>query len=149
YQAFLRVFGGDAFAPLRAAGCPVQRPLWASTGVKNPAYPDTMYVYGLVAPDTVNTMPLPTLQAAAGHGDVSGATADADPTPDLDALRDAGIDLDDVTAQLLRDGIEAFVVPMNKLIAGIEAKREAIVTGRPATFEADLTDADETPVAER
>ena len=50
YQAFLRVFGGDAFAALRAAGCPVQRPLWASTGVKNPAYPDTLYVYGLVAP---------------------------------------------------------------------------------------------------
>ena len=74
YAAFQRVFGGDDFAALRAAGCPVQRPLWASTGVKNPAYPDTLYVYGLVAPDTVNTMPLPTLQAAAGAGEVTGAT---------------------------------------------------------------------------
>src|SRR5919201_3033758 len=60
YQAFRRVFDGDRFAELREAGCPVQRPLWASTGVKNPAYPETMYVYGLVGPDTVNTMPLPT-----------------------------------------------------------------------------------------
>ena len=149
YAAFRRVFGGDDFAALRAAGCPVQRPLWASTGTKNPAYPDTLYVYGLVAPDTVNTMPLPTLQAAAGAGDVTGATAAEDPTPDLEALAAAGVDLDDVTAQLLRDGIEAFVVPMNKLIAGIEAKREAIVTGRPASFEADLPADLEHPVADR
>jgi transaldolase / glucose-6-phosphate isomerase len=149
YAAFRRVFGGDDFAALRAAGCPVQRPLWASTGTKNPAYPDTLYVYGLVAPDTVNTMPLPTLQAAAGAGEVTGATAAVDPTPDLEALAAAGIDLDDVTAQLLRDGIEAFVVPMNKLIAGIEAKREAIVTDRPASFEADLPADLEQPVAER
>ena len=68
YRAFQRVFDGEHFAALRAAGCPVQRPLWASTGVKNPAYPETMYVYGLVGPDTVNTMPLPTLQAAAARG---------------------------------------------------------------------------------
>jgi transaldolase/glucose-6-phosphate isomerase len=149
YQAFKRVFGGDGFAALRAAGCPVQRPLWASTGVKNPAYRETMYVYGLVAPDTVNTMPLPTLQAAAGQGDVSGATADEDPAEDLRALADAGIDLDDVTDQLLREGIDAFVVPMNKLISGIEAKREAIVTGRPPTFEADLPAELERPVADR
>ena len=94
-------------------------------------------------------MPLPTLQAAAGDGEVTGATADDDPTPDLDALRAAGIDLDDVTDQLLRDGIDAFVVPMNKLLAGIEAKREAIVTGRPTSFEADLPPELEQPVAER
>ena len=149
YQAFKRVFGGEEFAALRAAGCPVQRPLWASTGVKNPAYPETMYVYGLVGPDTVNTMPLPTLQAAEGGGEVTGATAAVDPAPDLEALAAAGIDLDDVTDQLLRDGIEAFVVPMNKLIAGIEAKREAIVTGRPSSFEADLPPDLEQPVAER
>ena len=149
YQAFRRVFDGDEFAALRAAGCPVQRPLWASTGVKNPAYPDTLYVYGLVAPDTVNTMPLATLQAAAGEGDVTGATAAEDPTADLEALRAAGIDLRDVTDQLLREGIDAFVVPMNKLIGGIEAKREAIVTGRPTSFEADLPPELEQPVAER
>ena len=149
YQAFQSVFGGEEFAALREAGCPVQRPLWASTGVKNPAYPDTMYVYGLVAPDTVNTMPLPTLQAAAGAGEVAGATAAEDPGADLAALAEAGIDLDDVTDQLLRDGIDAFVVPMNKLLTGIDAKREAIVTGRPASFEADLPDALEQPVVDR
>ena len=149
YTAFKRVFGGAEFAALRAAGCPVQRPLWASTGVKNPAYPETMYVYGLVGPSTVNTMPLPTLLAAEGDGEVTGATADADPAPDLEALRAAGIDLDDVTDQLLREGIDAFVVPMNKLLAGVEAKREAIVTGRPTSFEADLPPELEQPVAER
>jgi transaldolase/glucose-6-phosphate isomerase len=138
YLAFKRVFEGDRFAKLRDAGAPVQRPLWASTGVKNPAYPETMYVYGLVGPDTVNTMPLPTLTAAARDGDVTGATAADDPSADLDALRDAGIDLDDVTDKLLRDGIDAFVVPMNKLLDGIEAKREAIVTDRPAAIVADL-----------
>jgi transaldolase / glucose-6-phosphate isomerase len=138
YLAFKRVFEGDRFAKLRDAGAPVQRPLWASTGVKNPAYPETMYVYGLVGPDTVNTMPLPTLTAAAREGDVTGATAADDPSADLDALRDAGIDLDDVTDKLLRDGIDAFVVPMNKLLDGIEAKREAIVTDRPAAIVADL-----------
>jgi transaldolase / glucose-6-phosphate isomerase len=149
YKAFERVFGGDEFAALRDAGCPVQRPLWASTGVKNPAYPDTLYVYGLVAPDTVNTMPLATLQAAAGGGEVTGATGAEDPADDLAALADAGIDLEDVTVQLLRDGIEAFMVPMNKLLSGIEAKREAIVTGRPASFEADLPADLEQPVAVR
>jgi transaldolase / glucose-6-phosphate isomerase len=149
YLAFRRVFDGERFASLREAGCPVQRPLWASTGVKNPAYPETMYVYGLVGRDTVNTMPLPTLTAAAGQGEVTGETAADDPSADLAALRDAGIDLDEVTDKLLRDGIDAFVVPMNKLLDGIESKREAIVTGRPDTIDADLPAALEQAVAGR
>ena len=90
YLKFREVFDGERFAALREAGCPVQRPLWASTGVKNPAYPETMYVYGLVGRDTVNTMPLPTLTAAARDGEVTGETAADDPTADLDALREAG-----------------------------------------------------------
>jgi transaldolase len=126
YQAFERVFRGERFAALRAEGCPVQRPLWASTGVKNPAYSPTLYVYGLVGPDTVNTMPLPVLVASGESGEVTGATAADDPTADLEALRAAGIDLDDVTDQLLREGIEAFMIPMQKLLDGIEAKRVAI-----------------------
>src|SRR3954466_2132229 len=139
YQAFRRVFEGERFAELRDAGCPVQRPLWASTGVKNPRYPETLYVWGLVGPHTVNTMPLPTLLAAGSDGDPPGhATADEDPTPDLDTLREAGIDLDDVTDKLLRDGIEAFLVPMAKLLDGIERKREAVVTGRPFAIDTDL-----------
>ena len=138
YQAYKAVYHGDDYAALREAGAPVQRPLWASTGVKNPSYPATMYVYGLVAPETVNTMPMATLDAAAQEGEVSGATADQDPTEDLQALAAAGIDLDDVTAKLLRDGVDAFVTPMKKLLAGIESRREAIVTGRPASVDADL-----------
>jgi transaldolase/glucose-6-phosphate isomerase len=138
YQRFKAVFHGERFAALLDAGAPVQRPLWASTGVKNPAYPDTMYVDGLVAPETVNTMPVATLLAAAERTEVSGATADQDPSADLQRLADAGIDMTDVTDKLLRDGVDAFVTPMEKLLAGIESKREAIVTGRPATIEAWL-----------
>ena len=149
YQAFKRVFDGKRFAALSAAGCPVQRPLWASTGVKNPAYPETMYVYELVAPNTVNTMPLNTLVAAGKEGEVRGATADQDPSEDLRRLAEAGIDLDDVTAKLLRDGIEAFVKPMDKLLDGIERKREAIITGRPGGIDADLPSDFEKFVADR
>jgi transaldolase/glucose-6-phosphate isomerase len=152
YQLFKRVFHGERFAALSAAGAPVQRPLWASTGVKNPAYPDTMYVDGLIAPDTVNTMPVATLLAAGDHSELDPthpATADQDPTSELDALADAGIDMGDVTDKLLRDGVAAFVTPMNKLLAGIESKREAIVTGRPATIEAWLPEDLEPAVSAR
>jgi transaldolase / glucose-6-phosphate isomerase len=94
-------------------------------------------------------MPLPTLTAASCAGEVTGATAALDPEPDLAPLREAGIDLDDVTDTLLRQGIEAFMVPMAKLLDGIETKREAIVTGRPATIDTDLPSELEAPVAER
>jgi transaldolase / glucose-6-phosphate isomerase len=141
YQRFKAVFHGERFAALLEAGAPVQRPLWASTGVKNPAYPDTMYVDGLVAPETVNTMPVATMLAAGERTEIDPehpATADQDPSEDLRRLADAGIDMTDVTDKLLRDGVTAFVTPMEKLLAGIESKREAIVTGRPATIEAWL-----------
>src|SRR3954466_10219199 len=148
YRAYKEVFHGGRFQALREDGCPSQRPLWASTGVKNPRYPDTLYVDGLVGPETVNTMPLPTLLAASERSDASENTVLIDPQPDLDALREAGIDIDDVTDQLLREGISAFVEPMNKLLAGIERRREAVVTGRPETIAADLPDALEGPVAD-
>ena len=126
YAAYQRVFEGERFAALREAGAPVQRPLWASTGVKNPAYPATLYVWGLVAPNTVNTMPMATLEAARAEGGVEGATGAEDPSADLAALADAGIDLKDVTDKLLRDGIDAFVTPMEKLLDRIEAKRAEV-----------------------
>jgi transaldolase len=126
YAAYQRIFEGERFAALRAAGAPVQRPLWASTGVKNPAYPKTLYVWGLVAPNTVNTMPMATLEAARAEGGVEGATGAEDPGADLAALADAGIDLADVTDQLLRDGIAAFVTPMQTLLDRIESKRAEI-----------------------
>ncbi|MEJ7798062.1 MAG: bifunctional transaldolase/phosoglucose isomerase [Solirubrobacteraceae bacterium] len=148
YRRFEQVFRGERFAKLLAAGAPVQRPLWASTGVKNPAYAETMYVEQLLGPDTVNTMPMPTLTACAERLEARGETVREDPAPVLEALAEAGIDMDDVTAKLLCDGIDAFVTPMEKLLAGIEAKREAIFTGRPETIDASLPFELEPPVAE-
>jgi transaldolase / glucose-6-phosphate isomerase len=152
YQLFKRFFHGERFEKLLVAGAPVQRPLWASTGVKNPSYPDTMYVDGLIAPETVNTMPMATLLAAGERAEIDPthpATADQDPSSDLQALADAGIDMTDVTDKLLSDGVDAFVTPMEKLLAGIESKREAIVTGRPATIEAWLPDELEPAISAR
>ena len=126
YRLYLEVFKGDRFAELRKAGAPVQRPLWASTGTKNPDYSDVLYVEGLAGPETVNTMPLATLQASADHLDVKEATVMIDPAEDLAALAAAGVDMDDVTDKLLRDGIDAFVTPMVKLLEGIDAKRERV-----------------------
>src|SRR3954453_5999534 len=148
YQRFKQIFQGDRFAKLAEAGAPVQRPLWASTGVKNPHYPETMYVDGLVAPHTVNTMPMSTLLAAAEHAEVTGPTADQDPTDDLEALASAGIDLDDVTAKLLEDGITQFEGAMWRLIAAVEDRREAVVTGRPPTIKSALPSDLEGPIAE-
>jgi transaldolase / glucose-6-phosphate isomerase len=149
YRRYKEIFHGERFAKLREAGASVQRPLWASTGVKNPKYPDTMYVDGLVGPETVNTMPMATLLAAADHADASTATAELDPSDDLKALADAGIDLDDVTDKLLRDGVDKFVEPMEKLLEGIDSKREAIVTSRPPTIQAQIPDDLEPRIAER
>ncbi len=104
----------------------VQRPLWASTGTKNPAYPDTKYVDGLVGPHTVNTMPLATLQAFADHGHVTGPDGGAaTPREDLEALAEAGIDMSQVTDELLVDGVEQFEDAMNRLLAGIEEQARA------------------------
>jgi transaldolase len=126
YRVFLEILHGESFADLRGAGAPVQRPLWASTGVKNPSYSDVMYVDGLVGRETVNTMPMGTLEAAADHSEASGETVRIDPSPVLAALAEAGIDMGDVTDKLLSDGVDAFVTPMVKLLDGIEAKRKAI-----------------------
>jgi transaldolase/glucose-6-phosphate isomerase len=152
YVRFKEIFRGERFAELYKAGAPVQRPLWASTGVKNPKYKDTMYVEQLVAPDTVNTMPMPTLLAAADHADVTGPTADvgkASVEQALAELEAAGIDLADVTEKLLRDGVRLFEVAMEKLIAGVESKREAVITGRPTTFESLIPDELEPAIAQR
>src|SRR4051812_32714445 len=152
YVRYKELFHGERFAKLLEAGAPVQRPLWASTGVKNERYPDTLYVEELVAPETVNTMPMPTLMAASEKLEVTGATADvsrAEVEEALGKLADAGIDLDDVTAKLLRDGVAAFVTSLDKLLAGVESKREAVVTGKPETIESVMPDDLEPAIAER
>jgi transaldolase / glucose-6-phosphate isomerase len=140
YMRFKEIFLGERFAKLREEGCPVQRPLWASTGVKDPHYPETKYVDSLIGPHTVNTMPAPTLLACEEQLEVTGATADQDPSAELAALADAGIDMRDVTGKLLRDGIAKFVEPFDKLIEGVELTREGIVTGRPPTIRSSIPD---------
>ncbi len=149
YERFNELFKGERFAELREAGAFLQRPLWASTGVKDPRYPETKYVEELVAPHTVNTMPMQTLLACAEGLEVKGATADMDPSEDLQRLADAGIDMGDVTKTLLREGIDKFVEPFDKLIGGVELAREGIVTGRPKTIQSAIPDALEPPIIER
>jgi transaldolase / glucose-6-phosphate isomerase len=149
YGRFKDIFHGERFAVLAAAGAPVQRPLWASTGVKDPAYPDTMYVDGLIGPETVNTMPRATLMASADHANVAGPTVEIDPEPDLRALAEAGIDLRDVTAKLLREGVDKFVEPFEKLAEAIDSRREAIFTSRPPTIQASIPEDLEPRIAAR
>jgi transaldolase/glucose-6-phosphate isomerase len=152
YVRFKEIFEGDRFAELREAGAPVQRPLWASTGVKNPNYPDTLYVSNLVAPETVNTMPMPTLLAAGEKAEIKGSTADAEPAEVEAAMKDleeAGIDMEQVVEELLDEGVDLFVEAMEKLIIGVESAREAAVTGRPVTFESNIPDELEPAIAAR
>ncbi len=131
YSRFKEIFAGPRWEALAAAGAAVQRPLWASTGTKNPGYSDVMYVEHLIAPHTVNTMPLATLSAFADHGSVSGATAEQDHVADLQALAQAGIDMDQVTDELLVDGIKLFADAMASLLDGIGRRREAVITAKP------------------
>jgi transaldolase len=118
YQAYRELITSQRWQELARLGSQPQRPLWASTGVKNSAYPDTMYVTDLVAPDTVNTMPGSTLEAFADHGQVKGDTVIQyydEARRVLDELAAVGIDFDDVTAQLERDGIAKFENSWNEL----------------------------------
>lgn len=121
--AFDEVFGGERFAELAAKGANKQRPLWASTGTKNAAYSDTLYVSDLVARGVVNTMPEKTLLAFADHGEL-GAPMEgtgADGVKVMDALDAAGVDLGDVFAVLEDEGVSKFVVSWdNELVTSVE-----------------------------
>jgi transaldolase len=111
YAAFQEVFAGERWDALAAQGAKAQRPLWASTGVKNPEYSDTMYVTELLVPDTVNTMPEKTLQAFADHGEIHGdrvTGTGAQAQEVFDALRGVGIDLADVYLVLEDEGVDKF-----------------------------------------
>jgi len=120
YAAYQEVFeGGDRFQALAADGARVQRPLWASTGVKNPDYSDTLYVTELVAPNTVNTMPEKTIDAVADHGEVKGDTVtgkSAAAQAVFDKLAAVGIDLPDVFVVLENEGVEKFVDSWTELL---------------------------------
>lgn len=118
YELYEREFATDRAKALKDAGANVQRPLWASTGVKDPALPDTLYVTELVAPGTVNTMPEKTLEATFDHGVVEGDTVTgnyADAHGVFDRLAAVGVDFDDVTQVLEDEGVEKFIVSWHEL----------------------------------
>lgn len=129
YQLFRDIFSGERFESLRSRGARVQRPLWASTGTKNPHYSDVKYVEPLIGPDTVNTLPLETIKAFLDHGKAEN-TIDRDISQaklDLENLREAGINLDQITQKLLADGVQAFSNSFETLMAEIEKKRSQIL----------------------
>lgn len=123
YEAFQEVVAGERWQALAAKGAHVQRPLWASTGVKDPAYSDTRYVVDLVTSNVVNTMPEATLDACRDHGEVAGDTIVpeiASAHAALAALREAGIDLDDVVQVLEEEGVEKFVDSWEQLLSAVQ-----------------------------
>jgi transaldolase len=129
YQRYEDVFSSDRWSALAAAGARPQRPLWASTGVKDPSYDDTQYVVELVAPGVVNTMPEPTLDAVADHGVVRGDTvrgAYADASAVFAALADVGVDLDDVVEVLEVEGVEKFEASWNELLESTRSELERL-----------------------
>lgn len=128
YRRFREIFDTPRFERLARSGGRVQRPLWASTSTKNPAYRDVIYVEELIGPDTVNTMPLPTIEAFADHG-VVRRTIDSDPAVadrDLSLLAEAGIDLAEVTRALQVEGVEKFVIPFRNLLKSIDEKMSRV-----------------------
>jgi transaldolase / glucose-6-phosphate isomerase len=132
YEDFLAIFAAERFLALRARGARVQRPLWASTGTKNPAYSDLLYVENLVGPDTVNTMPEKTLEALLDHGRKPGDTVkEGVPAArrTLDDLRAVGIDVESVGDELQKSGVSLFEKSYDELLATIETRRaEALKT---------------------
>jgi transaldolase len=122
YQAYEEVFSSDRWKALEAKGASKQRPLWASTGVKNPEYSDTLYLSELIAPDTVNTMPEKTMKAYADHGQpgtpVQSAYADAEKV--MQSVADAGVDLDDVFRVLEEEAVQKFIDAWDELTGSVQ-----------------------------
>ena len=129
YQDFKETFATSRFQALSERGARVQRPLWASTSTKNPEYSDVMYVETLIGPDTVNTMPDATLAAFLEHGTARHSIEDDvhEARETLMSLESAGISMDEVTTQLMHDGVKAFADSFDQLIENISAKRERLL----------------------
>jgi transaldolase len=125
YGAFQEIFSGEKWDRLKAAGANVQRPLWASTSTKNPDYSDTLYVDELIGPDTVNTMPDATIEAARDHA-TPARTVDADidgARALIDELKEIGVEFDDIVSrQLVDEGVEAFSKSYDSLLETLERK---------------------------
>ncbi|MFC8534946.1 transaldolase [Streptomyces sp. NPDC057249] len=133
YEAYEEVFAGERWAALDKAHANKQRPLWASTGVKDPALKDTLYVVDLVAPNTVNTMPEATLDAVADHGEIIGNTvagAYDQARADLDTIKKLGVDYDDVVQVLEDEGVEKFETAWNDLLKSTEAELQRLAPSK-------------------
>ena len=132
YQLFVERFSGSRWEALRARGARLQRPLWASTSTKNPAYPDLLYVEGLIGPSTVDTMPDATVEAFLDHG-VVARTVDADAAAArlvLERATEVGVDLDDVARVLEQQGVASFLRSFDDLVSALTAKAQDLV-GEP------------------
>jgi len=133
YLRFLRSFTTDRWLALAAGGSRVQQPLWASTSTKNPGYSDTLYVDTLAAPTTVNTMPESTIAAYQDHGpeypDILDVVQMASANATLAALAAVGIDYEDVTETLEREGVEKFAASFAEMVSDIDRKRQALLDG--------------------
>ena len=141
YRRFREIFKGESFATLRELGARVQRPLWASTGTKNPAYSDVLYVEELIGTDTVNTVPPATLDAFGDHGRVRGNTVEegqAEAEETLSRLAKIGIDLDAITEHLQVEGVSSFAASFEKLLGALEEKRKVLLAGRAAREQLSL-----------
>jgi transaldolase len=132
YGRYLECFSGPRWAALEAAGARTQRPLWASTSTKNPAYPDLAYVDGLVAPDTVNTIPEETLELFLDHGRIEqfGAAEIAGATEIMHELGECGVDLDSVAEVLESEGVGSFEASFDDLLAKLAEKADAAKMSR-------------------
>ena len=151
YGLYRELVESERWATLERQGARRQRPLWASTGTKNHAYSDVKYVEELAGPEVVNTMPLETLHAFADHGEAEDrlAVGGEETKRQMEALAEAGISIDEVTEQLLEEGIEKFVDAMRSLVVGIERRREAVVAGKPKGIDTRLAAEDAEPIGER
>jgi transaldolase len=129
YQTYKEVFSGERWQKLADAGASAQRCLWASTSTKNPDYRDVLYVEELIGPDTVNTMPLETVEAFQDHGNVAPTLEEGvdEARELLKKLEDAGIDYDDVTRVLEEEGVQKFADSFKELLDGVAKKRDALV----------------------
>ncbi len=132
YDRFREVFHGEGFATLRQRGARVQRPLWASTGTKNPKYSDVLYVEHLIGQETVNTLPPETLNAFKDHGRIiEGAVRDSldEAAAVLARLRTVGIDLNTIAQKLQQDGVASFTASFDQLMAALDKKRKIMTLG--------------------
>ena len=132
YDKFIKIFSGSRWQKLADTGARVQRPLWASTGTKNPLYPDTLYIDQLIGENTVNTVPPATLTAFRDHGTVAATLQQGlnDAKKQLEQLKELGVDLDTITEKLQKDGVASFADSFDKLLKAIAGKREQLLTNK-------------------